>query len=577
MHKLLERQVQRLYGDHPPDGLLPLLEAVSSAYTENDADRLLLERSLELTSQELLARNQELRERSEEALAASAATLREAQALAHLGSWTLDPATGAMSWSEEMFRLLGMAPGNAEAQRATWLDQVHPADARPRRDAVERGLAAGEPYHVEYRIILADGQERWLAEKGRLEPAVAGHAASIVGTCQDITETRRKDEAVHAALGASEQANRAKTEFLANMSHEIRTPLNAIIGLADLLEGPNLTGEQADHVSTIRGSGEHLLGILNQVLDFSKLQAGRLELDVAPVDLRALATQCLDTVRPAAQKKTLDVRLQMEPDIPAQVWGDGGRLRQVLLNLLSNAVKFTPAGAVTLHIANRPAPEGRREVELAVEDSGIGIPAERFDRLFLPFSQIDSSITRSYGGTGLGLALAKRLVEAMDGRITVESELGKGTTFRVRLPMQAIDVKGGVVGPAAASPSAHGLRVLLAEDNLVNQKVAMSMLKALHCEADVVGDGEQAVAALARTFYDIVLLDVQMPVLDGLEAARRIRRQQRPDRPRPYLIALTAHAQPGDREACLAAGMDDYLAKPVRLAALGATLSRQLH
>jgi signal transduction histidine kinase/CheY-like chemotaxis protein len=576
MHKLLETQLRRLGGPAAiPEELRPLLETVSATYAESDADRVLLERSLDLTSQELLARNAELRARSEAALAASERLLSEAQAQAHLGSWRCDPRTHEAAWSDEQFRIFGLAPGGKPPDCVAWAQHAHPDDRARRQAEIDRALADGTSYAIEYRVVRPDGAVRWVAESARVETDAAGAAVQLFGTCQDITERRSKDEAIHAALGASEKANRAKTEFLANMSHEIRTPLNAIIGIADLLDGRDLTAEQAAHVDTIRASGEHLLGIINEVLDFSKLQAGRLELDVTPLELHPLAMQCLDAVRPAAEKKGLKLAFTVASDVPQRVWGDGGRIRQILLNLLSNAVKFTAQGGVTLAFANRSVHEGRHEIEITVRDTGIGIPADRFDRLFQPFSQVDGSITRAYGGTGLGLALSKRLAEAMDGRIAVASEEGQGSTFQVRLPLKVVDT---VTAPAPHDEAVQltaGLRVLVAEDNTINQQVALSMLRRLQCEADVVGDGERAVAAVARKGYDVVLMDLQMPVMDGLEAARRIRALAGgAGRPAPCLVALTAHAQPGDREACLAAGMDDYIAKPVRLAALGAALAR---
>jgi CheY-like chemotaxis protein len=364
------------------------------------------------------------------------------------------------------------------------------------------------------------------------------------------------------------------------MSHEIRTPMNGVLGLADLLRAGRLDADQAEIVETIHLSGEHLLTVINDILDFSKIDAGKVELESIPVDLRRLVAGCASILAPRAAEKGLALRTEVDEALPGAVLGDPGRLRQIVLNLLSNAIKFTPSGSVTVRAAPRTLADGRPGVEVEVVDTGIGIPPDRQRLLFQSFSQVDASTTRQYGGTGLGLAISARLVQLMGGRIGVASEPGKGSTFRFLVPAAATSgeaASGAEVAGLTAAAIASGaskLAILVAEDNPVNQKVIQRMLAHYGCTADVVGNGALAVEATFRRPYDLVFMDVQMPVLDGLEATRRLRSHPPPRR--PHIVALTADAMPGDRERCLEAGADDYAAKPLRLEALAAALARFL-
>ena len=382
-------------------------------------------------------------------------------------------------------------------------------------------------------------------------------------------QSRRAREEMRAARDAAIEADRFKSAFLANMSHEIRTPLNGVIGMTDLLLTTRMTREQREMARTLRTTGETLLALVNDVLDFSKLEANRVELEAQPFDLSRLLRDVIALARAQADAKSLPISLVVDPDVPGTVVADAFRLRQVLLNLLSNAVKFTSHGGVRLAVsAGAPSSAGSHAFVFAVEDTGIGIAATARGRLFEAFTQADVSTTREYGGTGLGLAISARLVDRMGGRIEVESEPGRGSTFRVHVGIRSAPSAGP--SPAeeqlpddGAAAARHPLSVLLAEDNPTNQRVTLGTLARFGYSADLVDNGLAAVEAVERTAYDLVLMDVQMPVLDGLAASRRIRASCG-HAAGPYIIALTASAFRRDRESCLAAGANDYVAKPLR-------------
>jgi PAS domain S-box-containing protein len=567
---------------------------------------------------------------------------------------------------------------------------------------------------LEFRMKTKDDNIIWLTARGA--PMFGPDGKTLVGyrgICEDITERKQIQQEVITAKEAAESANKAKSEFLANMSHEIRTPMNAIVGMTGLLLGTNLNSEQRDYTQTIRQSADTLLTIISEILDFSKIESGKLELEHHPFDLAVLVEEAIDCVALPCGEKGIDLFWKIEPDLPPGFNGDVTRLRQILVNLLANAVRFTTKGDVSVSVRKAEDENGEHFVLFSVRDTGIGIPADKIDRLFQSFSQVDASTTRKYGGTGLGLAISRKLTEMMGGNIWVESEEGQGSAFHVAIPLKealppkplvpnpilkgktliiaaahvgvrdmiesfahswgmstlAVDTAAEVMQKlraglnfhaavveeqltdssgkdlvadmrrqrgATSSPCVllcslkaqaaygqnlppgfvaclakpahylqlHGilatslkggkvtnkllrstgridsgfgqrrpLRLLLAEDNIINQKVATRILSQMGYRPDVVHNGVEVLQALERQKYDVILMDIQMPDMDGLEATRRIRKEYTGAR-RPWIIAMTANAMDSDRKNCFDAGMDGYLSKPVRIEALEAELVR---
>ncbi|WP_082910872.1 ATP-binding protein [Magnetospirillum moscoviense] len=453
------------------------------------------------------------------------------------------------------------------------LKRINPNPELHRRVAsTDQALIEGRERVCQFEMPLKAGGGRdihALIQKAAYRNA-DGQVVGIVGSITDVSDHYAAEAQLNRAKEAAEAASRAKSEFLAVISHEIRTPMNGILGMASLLLDTPLAADQKDCAQTILQSGEALLTILNDILDFSRMEAGQTAMAMAPFSLRETLEAVTALLNPRAREKGIEISLDTAPDIPGRLLGDGARLRQILLNLVGNAVKFTERGGVAISVFAVGRQDGGPVLRFDVRDTGIGIEPQAIGRLFQSFSQADSSVSRRFGGTGLGLAISKRLVEALGGEIGVESEPGRGSRFWFTLPfLPVIDDQDEVAAtqPARCRP----LSVLLAEDNPVNRTVAIAQLERMGHHVTAVSDGRQAVAAVEAGRFDLVLMDIQMPEMDGLEATARIRALPDGGDSLP-IIAMTAHVLAGDEERCLAAGMDDYLGKPFRPAELQAML-----
>ena len=397
-----------------------------------------------------------------------------------------------------------------------------------------------------------------------------------------ITIRRLKDRAAQLRLQADQQARlteealRAKSFFLTNMSHEIRTPMNGIMGMTSLLDTTALNKEQRGYIDTIRSCGESLLTVMNNIFDFSSIESGQLSLEEKSTDIRTCVEGVIDMFMARSLNADILLHAQIDDDVPSRVLTDGQRLRQVLINIIGNAIKFTRQGEIRVRVfvAQQPtSPSGQATLAFEIKDTGIGIFPGQIQRLFQPLAQVDSSVTRKYGGIGLGLSISKRLVELMNGRITVDSTPGSGSIFTFTIQTRPVQVRNIPANNPVIPPVAekYPLRILLAEDNPINQQLALVILSKMGYDPSLAANGKEVLDHMKKASFDLIFMDVQMPEMDGLEATRRIRTA---GGPQPVIIAITANVTRQDREECLAEGMNDYLSKPVDLEQLTCMLEK---
>lgn len=488
------------------------------------------------------------------------------------GIWDWDIRTGEVFFSPRWKSMIGYEEHEIENNFTSFEKLLHPDDHDRVMSVLNDYLSGRTPhYSVEFRFRHKDGLWRWILARGRALRDEDNKPYRMAGSHTDVTERKRDEEELRQARHAAEAANSAKSVFLANMSHEIRTPMNGIIGMGELLLGTKLDETQRQYLEMLKQSADSLLELLNDILDFSKIEAGRMELDSHEFDLNTIVTETVQAMSVRAYQKRLVLLHYISPEVPARLIGDDGRLRQILINLIGNAIKFTHKGGVTVEVAVESGTADLLMLHFKINDTGIGIAGTMHQRIFEAFTQAESSTTRRYGGTGLGLAICRDLVELMHGRIWVESEPEVGSTFHFtaafgRTSGISIKPQSPRVEPVVTAHSS--MKLLVVEDGHVNQLVSSRMLEVRGHLVTLASSGEQAIDFFNSESFDAILMDVQMPGMNGLEATARIRQIEQATGSHIPIVAMTANAMKGDRELCLAAGMDDYLSKPLRSAEL---------
>jgi len=504
------------------------------------------------------------RKKNEEALKSKTNQLAEAQQTAHIGSWEWDVLTNKIKWSDELYALFGLNPQEIEASYENYLKYVHPDDKQLVNSIFQQVLKDHQPFQFFYRIIRSDGMGRILEGRGHVYTDGSGKAIKVIGTSLDVTKMKLTEEALVKAKTAAEKANSLKDQFLANMSHEIRTPMNAIIGFTDLLRKKKLGEQELDYVETIKASGNNLLVIINDILDISKIDAGMMVFEEYPMSIKGIFHSLNAMLAQKAKEKKLALKFDFGKDIPPTLLGDPTRLTQILMNLGGNAIKFTEKGNVDVFAKIIEDDKEKCKIEFTVKDTGIGIAEDKLGQLFNRFQQVEDQIARKYGGTGLGLAIAKKLIELQGGTITVKSEINVGSVFTFMLPFKKaksgqVVVKENEDGKFNLAELSK-LKILLVEDNPLNIKLVLSLFSENGLKTDVAEDGKEAVEKVKNNKYDIVLMDIEMPEMNGYDATKIIRNEIKSD---VVIIAMTAHAMAGEKEKCLKQGMNGYVSKPV--------------
>jgi PAS domain S-box-containing protein len=525
------------------------------------------------------------RQRVENSLRESEKGLREAQRLANIGNWALNRTTGEVYLSDEMYNIIGLEQNDGAGDVTRHEKYYTPESWQHFLKVAEHAYQTGESYEIEMEVIREKERNRTVVARGESLTDEQGKIIGLRGTLQDITARKQAEEELRYAKNAAEAASRAKSAFLANMSHELRTPLNPVIGFTDMvLKDKNLTDEQREFLGIVSRRSRDLLRLLSDILDIARIEERQLSVKPVEVDVREVIRDVMNMFAYDVKAKELHMTACIDRTIEQPMLIDPVRLRQMLFNLVGNAVKFTEQGdiEVSAELLDAEADAGQtpspdHSLLISVRDTGCGIAPEQQQRIFESFQQADDSYSRKYGGAGLGLSICRRLADLMNGRIWVESELGRGSTFHVQIPVKLARAKqkqDPLREPAASSPTAASLHILLAEDDEDSAVLTRHALEQADYKLTWVKDGDEAVHACATGAYDLVLMDVKMPRMDGMQATRAIRAMEQ-DRHVP-ILALTAHAYDEDREACLAAGMDNWLPKPVSVDMIHAAVAESL-
>jgi PAS domain S-box-containing protein len=551
----------------------PISLATSGVYDEN-GERIALVG---------IARDITTRRRAEDALRSSEEKFRQLAENIREVFWMMSPQADEIIYISPAYEhVWGRTCESLYRNPMAWAQAIHPDD-RERAHSLFARQIEGEAIDSEYRISTPDGEQKWIRDRAFPIFDQDGHLIRVAGIAEEITERKRYEAELIEAREAAEAANLAKSRFLANMSHEIRTPMNGVLGMTQLLLLSDLTSEQQGYAEVVQSSGQSLLALINDILDLSKIEARKVTLESRRFDLRRIVEDVCRLSSMNANTKGLDLLWEVSQGIPEFLIGDDHRLRQVLTNLVGNAVKFTERGQVRVEVALMSQADGQITVGFKIADTGIGIRPEQMSTIFKPFSQADASTTRKYGGTGLGLTISKQIIEMMGGTVGVDAGEGNGSVFwftavfRHPIAKQELAVNHRLDSPQGLlngpKPRRHASRILVAEDNTINREVILAQLGMLGHTATAVTNGAEALDAVERGGIDLVLMDCEMPVMDGFEATRRIRSSAHHD---TFVIAVTADAMTDDRKRCLSAGMNDYIAKPLELSLLQGVLAKWL-
>jgi PAS domain S-box-containing protein len=499
---------------------------------------------------------------------------------AGIGIWELDITQNKDYWDDPLFALYGLTKENTLASPVSWHNVLHPDDLEQQLKLMDEAVHHKQPYNTEFRVIWPDKSIHYIKSAGIVIYNAAGLPERMIGANRDITLDKQAEETLHLANAEMERGMRMKNEFLANMSHELRTPLNAILGISESLEeqiAGTLNEKQLKYVRIVSESGHHLLDLINDVLDLSKIEAGKLEIDIQSVSVEKLCSSSLRLVKELAQKKSLHISFKIDENIKI-ILGDERRLKQSLVNLLGNAVKFTPQGKkIGLEVRGNP---GKNVINFIVWDEGIGITQEDIKLLFQPFVQLNAGFTREFSGTGLGLALVAQMVNMHGGSINLTSELNVGSRFTITLPWMPTEqgiqtpIKPQVLVDNHQPKVKRTGKILLAEDTEVVSHLISEYLQHIGYEVILAQNGWESVVLSKQEHPQLILMDIMMPVMNGLDAARQIRADA--SLQNVPIIALTALAMPGDREQCIAAGMNDHVSKPIQMQELAQIIERYL-